>query len=80
VGSNEFIEIEGCPRKFMREANDFLRIYNWSENGRLGFLYPENGMPNRVAEALDLIEHQVDRKNKAAMERAKRKAKKGKEE
>ncbi len=80
VGNNEFIEIEGCPRQCTREALEFLRVYNWAENGRLEFLYPKDGMPARIGEALDLIEYQVDRKNHEAIEKAKRKAKKGKED
>mgnify|MGYP000882923579 CR=1 FL=1 len=75
MGGNEFIEIEGCPRKYTMQANEFLRVYNWAENGRLSFLYPAQGMPARIGEALDLIEYQVDRKNKAALDKAKRKRK-----
>ena len=59
----------------MREANQYFRVYNWAENNRLAFLYPKDGMPAKVGEALDLIERQVDLKQQEAREREEKKQK-----
>lgn len=64
----------------MSGATEFFRVYNWAENGRLPFLYPEDGMPAKVGEALDLIEYHVDQKQRVALDKARRKAKKKQED
>jgi hypothetical protein len=75
VGRGQTIEVQGCPRKCAREANEFLRIYNWAENHRLEFLYAPDAMPAKIGEALDLIEFQVDVKTREAHEKTQAKIK-----
>lgn len=65
---NEKIELPGCPRKAMEPALDYMRVFRWSEKGRLQYLYPDGELPAKMGEGLDLIESQIDARMARKME------------
>jgi hypothetical protein len=79
LGGQETIKVEGCPHQLTGtcDMNLYKRAANWAENGRLHYLYPPDGLPNKVAEALDIFESETDKKQRYLMKQATKKNKGG---
>lgn len=68
VMGDEIEEINYCPRKYMRPAVPFLKAHRWSKAGSLALMYPD-GIPCKVAEAIEIIEDNQARRMREESER-----------
>jgi len=47
--------LKTCPHKEAGKAGEFIRLYNWSKEGRLGYLYGPDELPAYMGQAIDVI-------------------------
>lgn len=56
IGNEEEELVHTCPRKMMAPAIPYLQAHRWSKNGNLTHKYLPGTLPNKVAEAIDLLD------------------------
>lgn len=61
--TEEFITT--CPRKLMADAVPYLKAHRWAAAGNLEFLYPNGQLPAKVAEAIEVLDSEQARRQKA---------------
>ena len=61
MGNEEEI-IHTCPRKLMTDAVPYLKAHRWSAKGNLSHLYTPGQLPAIVAEAIDLLDVEQNRR------------------
>lgn len=57
-----------CPRKAVQGAGPYFSVYNWAQKGLLEYQYPPDALPARFAEAIEVIDQELDAKHAALME------------
>jgi len=67
-GSLEPIQMNTCPRKAIQGAGQYFSVYNWAQKGLLEYQYPPDAFPARFAEAIEVIDQELDAKHSALME------------
>lgn len=65
------ITLKRCPRKTIQPCSPFFRVYSWANKGLLEYQYPPDQLPARYAEAIEVIEAELDAKSSFLMEAAK---------
>lgn len=71
-GHLEPFRLDSCPRKMIRPANNYFSIYNWASKGLLEFQYDSDTLPAKCAEALELIDHELDIKSRVLTDAARK--------
>jgi hypothetical protein len=65
---DETFELNTCPRQYMQPGAAYMKACRWSKMGNLGLLYPRD-IPARVADAIDLVENEVAKRQRLEMEK-----------
>ncbi len=57
-----------CPRKLIRSVSHYFNVYNWAQKGLLHFQYDPGALPAKYADAIDVIDYELDEKHKIISE------------
>ena len=66
------ITMNTCPRKAIRPANAYFSVYSWSKKGLLHYQYPPDAFPAKYAEAIEVIDAELDEKQQILMDAKKK--------
>lgn len=64
----EPIRIASCPNKLIRSVNHYFNVYNWAQKGLLPYQYEPGALPAKYADAIDVIDYELDEKHKILSE------------
>ena len=71
-GGLEPIRVASCPNKLIRSVNHFFNVYNWAQKGLLHFQYAPDQLPAKYADAIDVIDYELDEKHRVLSESARK--------
>lgn len=66
------INMKTCPRKAIQPVSQYFRVYNWASKQLLEYMYPPDALPAKYAEAIEVIDSELDTKSAYLMEQAKK--------
>ena len=67
-GNLEPIKVSSCPRKLIRSVSHYFNVYNWAQKGLLQFQYEPGDFPAKYADAIDVIDFELDEKHRVLSE------------
>jgi len=71
-GGLEPLKVSRCPRQLIKGVSHFFNTYNWAQKGLLHYQYDPDEFPAKYAEAIDLIDSELDEKHRIQAEAAKK--------